>query len=319
MCLSGTMTLDPWFSTKWVVGRRIALYSLFPTGGVPAAALQLVAHDTTWAFSAVDGADAGAGLSPWSHYYVQAGVTFRVGDAGPLHVANAIVGPLTVPSSGAPIAIQVRPVQLELLESRGPGGSLAVDYALAHVFDPATGDEVSGAAVSLAVGGSSTTLSWTPALPGGAGAGYLATFSSPPAAQPTYKVTTTYPAGVDAGEYTLVADPPAFDGTVTAMSSSAGAPVNVSWSAEPQADYEVVEIYRSEADGGIAPTPAYISSLPDSPDATSETIGGGVLAAGSYLVNVAYAKANCPASVADASAAGCVIAESVAGQNLTVP
>jgi hypothetical protein len=302
LCLSGTVALGPRFVAK-PVGHRVRLYSLFPTGGVPTAAPeQTVALDGTWAFSA---------LPAWSHYYVQAAVAFT--RDGGTHAASAIVGPLTVPWSGAPIAVQIDPVQVELLESRGPGGSLAVDYALAHVFDPATGGEVSGAAVSLAVGASSTTLPWTATLPGNAGAGYFATFSSPPAAQPTYTVTITYPAGSPPVPYELVADPPAFDGTVTATPTSSSA-VNVSWSSEPQADYEVVEVYRSQGDAGYDPTPAYISALPDSPDAASETIDGGVLEAGKYLVNVAYAKANCPAD-----AAGCVIAESVAGQTVTVP
>jgi hypothetical protein len=308
--LSGTVALDPRF-----VG-AVRLYRLFPTGGVPSAApRQTVALDGTWAFSAETGASAGTGLRVWSHYYVQVAVAFNTGDGG-ARSANAIVGPLTVPSSGAPIVIQIKPVQLELLESRGPGGTLGVDYVIAHVFDPATGDEVSGAVVSIDVGGSSTILPWTTTLPGNAGAGYFATFPSPPAAQPTYTVTTTFADGGAPVSYHLVADPPAFDGTVTAtpMSSDGGTSVDVSWSAEPQADYEVVEIYRSEGDGGYNPTPSYISALPDSPGATSETIGAGVLEAGSYLVNVAYAKANCPAD-----AAGCVVAESVAGKPLTIP
>jgi hypothetical protein len=311
LCLSGTVTLDPRFSTQ-PASVQVALYGLFPAGSVPVAARQRVGPDGTWAFSAANGADAGAGLPAWSHYFVRAAVSFSA-DAGS-SVPNAIAGPLTVPSSGEPIAIRITPLQLELLESRGVGGTYLVNSVLAFVFDPATGEEVSGATVSLAVGGSSTTIPWT-SLPGDAGSAYYATFSPAPPAQPTYTITTTYPAGAAPVTYELVANPPAFDGTVMAapVGTSAGAPVQVSWSPEPQADYELVEVFASQ-DGGYAATPSYASSSPDSPDATAETIEAGVLGSGPYLVNVAYAKANCPGD-----AAGCVIAQSVAAQTVTVP
>jgi hypothetical protein len=46
------------------------------------------------------------------------------------------------------------------------------------------------------------------------------------------------------------------------------------------------------------------------------TIGGGDagVPAGNYLVNVAYAKAHCPSD-----AGGCVLAQSVAAQQINVP
>jgi hypothetical protein len=311
LCLSGTVALDSRFTAKPVYV-QIALHQLFPAGDIPVASLQPVAMDRTWAFSAL--LDAGPGLPSWSHYYVRAAASFNFdADAGS-HVPTAIVGPLTVPSSGK-VSVTIVPVQVELLESRGSGGTLSVDSVLAHVFDPATGNEVQNqnGVVSVTVGGANAPLAWT-TLPGDAGSAYTATFASPPAAQATYTVTMTYPPGSAPVTYQLVADPPAFDGTVDATVPDAGV-VAVSWTPEPQADYELVELFRA-LDGGYGSTPTYASPSPQSPDETAVTIGGGDagVPAGNYLVNVAYAKANCPSD-----AGGCVLAQSVAAQQINVP
>jgi hypothetical protein len=124
----------------------------------------------------------------------------------------------------------------------------------------------------------------------------------------------TYPPGSAPVTYQLVSDPPGFDGTANATVVGAGV-VNVSWTPEPQADYELVELFRAE-DGGYASTPTYATPTPVSPEVTSLTIGGdgGGVPAGSYLVNVAYAKANCASD-----AGGCVLAQTVATQQVTVP
>jgi hypothetical protein len=225
---------------------------------------------------------------------------------------STVVGPLTAPTFN--VDITLRPIQATASESRQAGGNMQLDWVLARLFDPATGSEItSGAQAAVTVGGSAgvTTPLAVTAL-GSAGQHYYVAFSQPPAAQPTYVVTASHPAFGDAGlSLGLVADPPAFDGTITFPDGgTASSPVTVTWTAEPLADFEAVALYAVQ-DGGLASAPAFVSPQPNPPDQTSETVGA--VEAGTYLVNVAYTKANCPAD-----AGSCVQAAAVAATTVTV-
>jgi hypothetical protein len=57
----------------------------------------------------------------------------------------------------------------------------------------------------------------------------------------------------------------------------------------------------------------YSSAAPDAPDVTTETVPGGAIPApGTYLVDVTFANANCPAT-----ASGCVLASTSATSQIT--
>src|SRR5258708_26127495 len=122
---------------------RASLYRVFPTspGGSTSAPLpiaaQLVARDATWAF----GADqSGKPLNAWGHYYVEVVPDFS---ASQMRAVATRAGPLALPGSGpAPIDIQVKPVQLEVLEERAAGLPMLAQWATAHVFDTTSGDEI---------------------------------------------------------------------------------------------------------------------------------------------------------------------------------
>lgn len=310
-CISGKAVIDPLFSARCPSAAcpswQVALFRVYPVGAEQPVATELVAMDGTWAFSGVD-ADAG---SPWSHYYVQAAAVFA-SDAGQ-NVVSTVVGPLTAPDLD--VDITLRPIQATAYESRLTGGSTGLDWVLARLFDPATGSEItSGAQVAVTVGGSATPLAFTSLGP--SGQAYYASFAQPPAAQPSYAVTASHPAFGDAGlSLRLVADPPSFDGTITSPDGGStdggvASPLTVTWTAQPQADYEVVELYAAQ-DGGWASAPAFVSPRPNPPDRTSESTGA--LDAGTYLVNVGYTKASCPAD-----AGACVQAAAVAATTVTV-
>jgi hypothetical protein len=305
-CLTGTAAASTFTTTPAQMTAK--LYRVFPYGTEqPLGGPQLVDDAGTWGFGGLPD----AGLDPWGHYYVQVEADFNV-DAGVGAAVAAIVGPLGVPSSGQPIAVDVPPVQLNVLESRVPGGPMRLQWVLAHVFDPASGAEIKGGptwTVTIAIGGTSQPVPWSSA-DGGVGA-YFFEFSTPPAAQPSYTVTVS---GAEDGgapaTFQLVADEPAFDGAIVSPDNGASVPANsplsIVWTAEPQADYEVVQVFQSSGFASV-----YVSPQPDPPDQTEETVDAG-LEAGSYLINVSYAKTNCPAT-----ASGCVQANTVSAANVT--
>ena len=306
VCVSGTAALDPLFVPRcvspWQVCMtwQVALFSVYPAGSQPPLASELVAMDGTWAFGGLDAAALG------SHYYVQAVALFDT-DAGP-STATAVAGPFGTPASG--VSLVVRPLQVTAYESRLAGGTMQLDWVLVRLFDPATGSPItSGAQVAITVGGATTQLVPTS---GASGSVYYVAFAQPPAAQGTYTVTASHPAfGHAPLSAQLVADPPTFDGAITSLDGGAQkAPLTVSWTAQAQADYEIVELYSAQ-DGGWATPPVFTSPAPNPPDRTSEMTGP--LEAGTYLVNVAYAKASCPAD-----AGGCVQSNSVAAGTVTV-
>jgi len=305
-CLAGTAATPRFAATP--AQMKAKLYRVFPFGAEQPLDTQLVDDAGTWTFGGPADAGADAGLAPWAHYYVQAEADFSVDGGTPSAVA-AVTGPLSVPSSGAPIAVQVPPVQLNVLESRAPGGAMKLQWVLAHVFDPTTGDEIKGGAtVSIAVGGTAQAIPWSDA--GGVDA-YFFQFAQPPAAQPSYTVSAAAAQfGQAPATFQLVADEPAFDGAIISPEGGASvpssSPLPVVWTAEPQADYEVVQIFQSSGLAGV-----YASPQPDPPDQTEETVEAG-LEAGTYVLNVSYSKTNCPAT-----ADGCVQANSVSADSFT--
>jgi hypothetical protein len=313
-CLSGTavlgfgdggLTCISGQCTTW----QIDLFGSYPGGnGQPIARPVLIARDNTWVF---DGVGLEGGVSPG--YYVQVSAVFATGtDAGSV-VASTVVGPLTLPTTDAGITLS--PVQVAAYESRGADAGQGLDWVLARLYDPKTGAPIaSDASVSVNAGvdGGSTDLAPTVLSPGTTPVYYVA-FAQPPAAQGTYTITASHPAYGDAGiVLQLVADPPTFDGMITSASAGDGGAVTVAWTAEPQAGYEVVSLFAEDSDGGLVATPAYSSPAPIPNRQTSVTTGP--LDAGTYLVNVAYAKANCPIG-----AGGCVQASAVAAATTTVP
>jgi hypothetical protein len=287
-------------------GVLVSLYGLFPYGTQPSVSgTQKVPPGGTWTFRC---------LPAGAHYYVQAEAHFNVADARPASVA-AIAGPLTVPSSG-PVAVHVQPLQVEVLESRSAGSATRqLRWALVHLFDPATGDEVTGGAtVAIDVGGSAPTpIPWRSDAPRSRAGAYYVQFVSPPQALPSYTVTASL--GGMSLSSKVVADPPTFDGAITSPSDgamvAAGAPLTVAWTAQSQADYEIVELFQNTMGQLID---VYASPQPDGPSLTQEPtpIPGATLTPGNYLLSVSYSKTNCPPD-----AAGCVHSDAVSAATLT--
>src|SRR5260221_8832702 len=138
--LAGTVETSGFFASMKLA--EVSLYAVYPYGTQPSVALtpQNVTPDLSgraaWSFGC---------LSAGTHYYLQATGHFKVADAKPASVAT-IVGPLTVPSIGPALAVRVQPLQVAVLESRSAGTTARqLEWASAHGFDPATGEEISGA------------------------------------------------------------------------------------------------------------------------------------------------------------------------------
>jgi hypothetical protein len=303
-CLLGTAQLASGFVSPPT--RPLArLFRGFPSatrgssldgGAVPQ---QIVAIDHTWAFS---------GLDAWAHYYVQFEPGFSI-DAGVLPSPATRIGPLVVPATGAAIDVQVKPAQLDVFEVSSPGMAGTVETASARLSEATPGSS----SVSIRIGTTETKMTYDSTTHS-----YSVTFSTPPAAQPTYQITRA-PLSGSPTQWNLVADPPTFTGAITSPAPGATVPVgksiDVTWVLQP-ADYVIVDLFVRMNKSWVN---VYTSSTPDAPDVSSETIpavladGGTVTAAGSYLLNVSFAKANCPAT-----ADGCVHSSTVASEQLTV-
>jgi hypothetical protein len=310
-CLSGTVVTTAFAVAPTAV--QVELYRVFP-GSFPQP-LAAAPVDTTgkWAFGT---------LSAWTHYYVRVAAVF--GSQGSI---SRVVGPLSIPSSGVPIAIDLMPVELQLLESRGVGAPSQVNWAEARIFDPATGVEIldGGASVTIAIGDASVPMIWNAGAD--AAAAYVFAPSVAPIAQPSYPVTVSLPAtGSTPTQWQLVADAPTFDGVITSL-SSAGSTIHVpvdaagsvpvqrntdltvTFSAEPGADYVEVGLYE-QADASWPRT--YFSPSPESPETTQELVPAASLPdPAAYLLNVVYTKATC-----GLLASGCVHSAAVTALSL---
>jgi hypothetical protein len=240
---------------------------------------------------------------------VNGGFAMNMGtDAATASSIAAIVGPLSVPSSG-PVNVLVKPVQLELYQVRQPGGQNVLEWASAHVFDPTTGFELAdGANVEVLVNGAPTPM---PFMPVNGKGRYYVTFSPPVAAASSYQVTVAHPSfGSTPVMFQLTADPPTFDAALTTPASGSNVTVNqaflVSWPAQPSVDYELLELFQGKQ-------PTYVAAALDGPDILMDTVPrSGVANPGMYNLNVAFAKASCPAQ-----ADGCVYCNTVASALLT--
>ena len=298
-------------------GLKVVLFRQFPATGIRPVDQQLVARNHTWAFS---------GLDAWAHYYVELDPGFASG-VGISKTVATVVGPLAVPGAGAPVDVRVKPVQLDVFEASSGGASNQLEGATARLAEVMGGSST----VSLLVGNSEQTMPYDLAAQA-----YTVTFAQPPvlAAQPTYRITSSSPSASTAN-WQLVADPPTFTGTITQPPPGAvlpaGEAICVTWTQEP-ADYVAVELFKRDSRGSWISI--YNSSPPEPADvpATSSCDGGGASAgataltipgvledggvgtlAGSYLLNVSFTKANCPAT-----ADGCVHSSTVANELFTV-
>jgi hypothetical protein len=145
---------------------------------------------------------------------------------------------------------------------------------------------------------------------------YYVEFPTPVPAAATYQVTVSHPSfGAAPVTFNLTADPPMFDATLTMPMAGATVPVNaaipVAWPAQPSVDYELIELFFQMSN--TVYMSVYASPTPDGPDVTMDTIPAApVNAVGTYLVNVAFAKASCPAT-----ADGCVYGNTVGAAQVT--
>jgi hypothetical protein len=304
-CLSGTVSTSSFSAKPQVI--LASLYKVFPESvATMPLETQTVATDGTWAFS---------NEPSWGHYYVQ-----LVAGFGQMYGPGATVGPLSVPSSG-PVDVQVRPVQIVALQQTQPpapdagtGGSFGLAWASAHAFDPSSGDELpkNAVSVSIQVGGTSTSLSWT--SNGGDGS-YFLQFSPPlPAAQSSYTITTSGAAfGAMPASWQVIAAPPTFMPSITTTQATMSGQnvLTVSWAPQPPVDYVTVAVFRAAGGALVASTSTPVA--PDqTPPSTQLTLPASDGGATSYVVDAYFTTASCPTT-----ADGCVLASAVAAAQIT--
>lgn len=294
-CLSGTATTKG-FAAK---PRNLyaELYGIFPLGSGMPDQMETVASDGTWAFD---------GVAASGHAFVRI-----VADFGQTPAVATFAGPLSVPSTGGPVAVTVKPVQAVASE-HGMAGSYVVDWASAEVFDPSNGAELqsSAANVSIDVGGATTPMPWTTMQQEGL---YFVQFGSPPAAQASYTIAASGQAfGSTPASWTLVPSPPSFTPTITSPTNgtkvSAGQMLDVSWPAQSGVDYVTVALFQLTDGGTTAVGANPPPQLP--PDTTSQMLS--IPGPGSYLVDVYFTSAACPTT-----ADGCVLSSAVAAAQIT--
>ncbi len=298
-CIGGTFSTSGF--TVGLAGAHVELRRVYPYGNPEPLALTPVALDGTYAFN---------GLAAWGHYYVRAVGKFTP-PSGPVSI-DTVVGPIAIPSTG-PTALVLKPVEIELLESTTTQQPLSLEWASAHVFDPASGAELTDAAVTLVAGSQQISMPYGANIEGGQS--YFVQPSSAVAAAATYTVQATSPSFSGTSTWQLVAAPPSYQAAMIAPAAGAtvavGHPLAVSWQPEPASDYAFVELFQQ---AGSSYASRYASPVADGPDVTQETVPGADLAqAGSYLLNVQVSRASCPAT-----ADGCVYGASITGGPLTV-
>lgn len=294
-CLSGTAA--PSGFTVAPKRMKVELYREYPASGAVPVASVPVALDGTWAFSS---------LGTWGHYFVQ-----LVADFGQPVSLSSVVGALTVPSTGSPIALRVLPVQLSLLQQGPPGGPQLLVSALGYVFDPLTGAPVSNATVAVVVGGTPQAMTWTQVA--ASTYAYLFTAPSMTPAQATYTVTTSQPGGATSTWQLTAPTTTTLMPNLTAPAGGATIPANqpltVEWPAQA-ADAETVELYAM-AQGTWSSV--YASPI-EAADVLQQTVPSTDVTAGSLLVNVQFLLGGCPPTADGCVAAGVVASAQVTAQ-----
>ncbi len=295
-CLSGTFALKDF--TGKATATKVSLFKLFPHGD---------AAPVTWSPVALDGTFAFNNVEAWDHYYIQA--VARFGDGKTATSVATVVGPFAVPGKNEGIAIQVRPVYLEVLQQTASGKTVA-NWASAHLYDVSTGAELNAGKVSITLDNkrfampygqnASGTKSFYVAFPAGTTGGT------------SFSITTDF-TGLPSTTWHLVGDPATFSGKITAPTGTvpAGKPLKVEWTAANGAAYSQTELFEAK---GAMYALKYVSPALNAPDVTSETIPGTELTTpGSYLLNESFQNPSCPAS-----SDGCVYNVSGAAMNVTV-
>ncbi len=303
LCLSGTMTMKG-FTATYQTG-KVELYRVFPNGAVKPVDSHIIAKDGKFAFSS---------LPAWSHYYLRGVV--RIGDATTGASVTTMRGRFTVPigASNPGFDLTVIPVQLEILETI-VGTDRKLQFASAHVYDPATGHDLTDATVSFQGTASPTPL---PYVANSSGAkSYFVLFSPAVAATPPYTFTTSHAAlGAMPLTWSVASETSTFGAALTAPMEGATVPANqaldVTWPTQAAADYTLVELFAKQ---GTAFTSKYTSSASIASDVTKETIPAtSVATPGSYLLNVDLGQALCQLGTSQ----GCAYLVHPATANLTV-
>jgi hypothetical protein len=299
LCLAGTVTAHDFKASPMT--SQVALYRVFPHGDAAFVDRVPVALDGTFAFSKVPA---------WGHYYLEAQATFVEGTNA--HTVASITGSFTVPASGAPIPLVVRPVFIEVLQQASPSAATTLTWASAHIYDPMTGAEVKTGTVFLSANGKTVPMTY-----GVNAAGMESFFATVPAKTPggtSFKITTSYrELGSAPVTWNLVGDPETFQGSIVSPKGvvPADKPLEVTWVKQQDASYSytITELFQVN---GSAPVLRYASQA-TAPDQATDTIPGSDLAStGTYLLNESYVDAMCPV-VAD----GCVYNAWTAAETLT--
>lgn len=302
-CLTGSMSLDGFTATYQAA--KVELYRVFPNGTVAPQASQILAKDGKYAFS---------GLLPWAHYYLRGVVRF--GDPKTGASVASLRGRFAVPvAAGATFDLKVIPVQLEMLETV-VDTTRTLQFVSAHVYDPASGRELTDATVTLLDAGAPTPM---PYVAGAGGAkSYFVQFSPGKATTGPFQITTAHAAfGTAVPSWELATEAPLFaTSTLTSPTEGstvpAGQPLDVTWAAQAAADYSLVELFAKQ---GASFTSKYTSPASIASDVTKETIPASSLApAGAYLLNVDVAQAACQLTMSK----GCAYLVRPATANLTV-
>jgi len=279
-CLSGTMTMKGFTASYHAA--KVELYRVYPSGAVKPIDSHVLAKDGRFAFS---------NLAAWGHYYLRGVV--RIGDTITGASVTTMRGRFAVPiAAGANFDLEVTPVQLELLETV-VSGKRGLSFVSAHLYDPASGKDLTDATVTFDGAASPTPM---PYVTNSAGTkSYFVAFDPP--------VTTTQPFSIVTSHASLGATPLTWDMTPEASifdapstspkegaTIAANMPLVVTWPSTPDADYTIVELF---AKAGTAFNVAYASSASIASDVTTETIPASAIPAGAYLLNVDLAQSAC--------------------------
>jgi hypothetical protein len=304
VCLSGTATPGVFLNQPNEL--LATLYEGFPgsaafgasaTNSPSLIASQKVALDTTWAF---DGLDAG------THYFVELDpgyLTASMTKAEETGIAT-VTGPFVVPSEGG-LVLSAKPVEIAVFEQGLVGGSMQFDTVFARIDEP----EAGSSSVSVEVGDASMPLTYSTTM-----LGYVLQLASPPRAQALYTVLTAPVADASSPvSWTLASNPPATGGVVVMpvpnAQVQAGQDLQIIWSPGAEDDYISVTLFAEDDAGNFA---LKYSASPVFLDTTIVAVPRADIAAGTYLLNVGFVRANCPPT-----RDGCVHSSRVVSEQLT--